>query len=623
MIIFGTAGHIDHGKTTLIQAITGIDADRLPEEKERGMTIDLGFAWLEVENGEKIGIIDVPGHENFIRNTIIGLTSVDAFILVVDAKEGWKPQTEEHFQIIRLLGISQGIIAITKADLVSQKEIVQVQEVIQNKISNSDYFYIPVLSFSSKDADSIAQLKKQIAEISLIVPAKKNLEKPRLFIDRVFDIKGSGTVVTGTLLNGNFSQNQYAQLFPLKRRIRLRQLQSYGVQVEKALLGSRVAINISGAKKEEINRGDLIYSGQPCASGRIIDAELILPQQKEEYTLKNGFEVDFISHTKLLRGRVILPAGSLNSGEKSFVQIRFPEDLSLMIGDYFIIRLPGVNKTLGGGRILDPLAFKHSFKKKTWQDWLTKRKTLEVRQVILTEIEKYHLAKQNNFLANAPFSAEEITQQILLLHKTECLILLADWIVEKEFWSEQIQKITDSVKKLHQENPFQESFPIIQVKNYLPDLTDDFFAGMLDFLAGNKKIKFSSGRISGFEHSISLTNVQKDTSSRIIRFIEEDPQRLPTRKLLEGKFPLDSRLIKYLLDSQKIIVLEDDIMITPAIYRKMKDQIVQFLQQNGSINIGQVRDLLNVSRKYIVPLLTKMDQEGITVRKENQRFLRK
>ena len=622
MIILGTAGHIDHGKTTLIKALTGIDADRLPEEKERGMTIDLGFAWLEMENGEKIGIIDVPGHENFIRNMIIGMTSVDAFILVVDAKEGWKPQTEEHFQIIRLLNIDYGMIVITKTDLVSPEQSEAVKQKIESKISNLPSLKIPILNFSIKEKDNIRQLKEGIKKICSIVPAKKDIGKPRLFIDRVFDIKGSGTVVTGTLLNGSFYQNQQARLFPGNKKIRLRKLQSYSLPVEKAIIGSRVAINVSGAEKEKISRGDLIYGYEKYQSSRIIDVEVKILPKKEPGSIKNGSEIDFITHTRVLRGRIVFSKDTLKSGEKSYAQIRFSEPISLFSGDYFIIRLPGLNETAGGGRVLDPQASKHSFNKPQWNDWLDKRRDCNIREIILTELQKYLTIKKDEFLINSPYSDLEIENSTVELENKNLLFLYKDWIIEKQFWIKQVQYTLDNIDKMHRDYPFKAGFPIIQLRNSLANLTEDLFNSLIDYLAQKNKIKIKNGEISLFNHSVELSKQQELIVKKILEYIEKDPFNLPNKKGLRGKFLCNQDIIEYLIKRNEIILLEDEILITPEIYKKMKEKIIDYLKKNGSITIGEVRNLLNISRKYIVPLLTKMDEDNLTKRKESIRVLK-
>ncbi|PJB55611.1 MAG: selenocysteine-specific translation elongation factor, partial [Candidatus Infernicultor aquiphilus] len=258
MFILGTAGHIDHGKTALIYALTSIDTDRLPEEKERGMTIDLGFAWMKLPSGEKIGIVDVPGHENLIKNMIAGATGIDAVILVIDANEGWMPQTEEHFQIIDLLNIKYGIIALTKVDLVDQNRLKVVEKEIQERLKNTNFFNAPLIKVSAVKNIGIEQIKSAIQNLIAKIKPKRDIGKPRISIDRVFKVKGSGTVITGTLIGGTIHTGMEVIIFPSYRKTRIRNLQSYKEKVESAFPGSRVALNLVGIEKSELHRGDIV-----------------------------------------------------------------------------------------------------------------------------------------------------------------------------------------------------------------------------------------------------------------------------------------------------------------------------------------------------------------------------
>ncbi len=622
MVIFGTAGHIDHGKTTVIYALTGIDADRLPEEKARGMTIDLGFAWLETAQNEKIGIIDVPGHEHFIRNMITGITSVDAFLLVVDAKEGWKPQTEEHFQIIRLLDINYGLIVITKTDLVSPEQVKKVEQEIQEKTNCLNHFKIPILHFSSKDNESVIKLKQQMQQVSKSIPLKRDIGKPRVFIDRVFEIKGSGTVVTGTLLNGNLYQNQSVYLFPSLKKVRVRQVQCYNISVEEAILGSRVALNLSGVKKEEIKRGDLIYSPQKLPFGNIFDIYLKLLSTRKTFCLTNGTEVEFITHTKILRGKIIFKQKELKPEEQTFAQIRFKEPLCLMIGDYYILRLPGINETIGGGRILDAQAIKHSFYNPLWNNWLGKRVKLDINQLIITELERCQKIKKDQLLLNSPYSQEEIFQHLDQLAKENILFLIADWVIDFHFWQNITNQILSFLEEKHRNHPLKQGFPITEFRNKFTNIPEDLFLSILHYCSGKNKIKIEKGMISAPQYSVELSDQQNRIVEDILLYIEKDVHHLPTEGELKEVFSNNIELIEYLIEEGEIILLPDQICITPSVFQQMKDTIVNFLRKNNYITINQVRELLHISRKYIVPLLSKLDEEGITIRRGNERVLK-
>lgn len=623
MIIFGTAGHIDHGKTSLIYALTNINADRLPEEKSRGMTIDLGFAWMETLQREKIGIIDVPGHENFIRNMIIGITSADAFILVVDAKEGWKPQTEEHFQIINLLEIKYGLIALTKTDLVSEQRLKIVKQEIEEIISSLNKPDIPILYFSNKDTDSISQLRIEMEKISNSIPPKADIDKPRMFIDRIFEIKGSGTVVTGSLLNGNLFQNQFVYHFPSLKKLRLRQIQSYNDTVNEAIIGSRVALNLTGLKKDDIKRGDLIFTNPELPFGNMLDLSVVLIPQKKNFQLKNGTELEFISHTKILRGTIFFKQKEIGAGERFFAQIRFAEPISLMVGDYFIIRLPGINETIGGGRILDTHSSRYKFYNSTWKERLIKIAEFDINQMIIGELIQYKAIKKESLLPELPYSRKEIELKLQELSQQGLIILKEDWIINIDFWNDTGNQVISMLEQKHKDDPLKEGFPIIYFKNKLSAVSEDLFLYLLNDLSKVGKIVVKKGIISSANHAILLSDQQNRLIEKMIDFIEKDSSNLPTEEELKTRFPNDRELIRYLVEQKRIIKLDEQILITPAIYKNMKEAVIDYLRENNTITIGEVRDLLHISRKYIIPLLTRMDEEGITIRKGNERVLRR
>jgi len=401
MFVFGTAGHIDHGKTALIYALTSIDTDRLPEEKERGMTIDLGFAWMKLPSGEKVGIVDVPGHENLIKNMIAGATGIDAVILVVDANEGWMPQTEEHFQIVDLLDIKYGIIAITKIDLVDQTRLNFVEKQIKERLKNTVLFNAPIVKVSTVKNIGIDRIKSAIQDLIPRMKPKRDIGKPRLFIDRVFNIKGSGTVVTGTLIGGIFRQGMEVTIFPSYKKTRLRSLQTYKEKVEKAFPGSRVALNLVGMEKNELHRGDIVFGTKQIKAGKNIDVRIQLLSKLKKYSLTNRSELFFFTGTKEILAKVILNQKKyFEPDEIGFAQLRFKEPLATYLGDRFILRIPSPPKTIGGGLIVDPLAHKHHFKDKDIINLLQKRAKLNLGKLILTELKKINFIKKDDLFSS-------------------------------------------------------------------------------------------------------------------------------------------------------------------------------------------------------------------------------
>ncbi|MFW6134545.1 MAG: selenocysteine-specific translation elongation factor, partial [Elusimicrobiota bacterium] len=497
MYVIGTAGHIDHGKTALIHALTGIDADRLPEEKKRGMTIDLGFAWMALPSGEKVGIVDVPGHENFVKNMIVGATGIDAIILVVDAHEGWMPQTEEHFQIIELLDITQGVIIITKIDMVEKSQLNIVESKIKGRLKDTAFFNSRIVKVNSIKKIGIDELKLEIGKLLPQIKSKRNIKKPRLCIDRVFNIKGSGTVVTGTLIGGKLTINQEAVVFPYMKKIRIRSIQTYKEQVAEAYPGTRVATNLVGVKKEDLSRGDVVFGYEPIKSSRYIDIKLKSIPNLTNFKFKSGMILDFIWETKEISAQVILDkAQAETEKETQYAQVRLKENITAFIGDHFILRRPTPALTVGGGIILDPLAEKHSFNDEYYSNFLDSRKNLGLNDLILSELQKLKFSLLNDFLIHSNYSFSEISASIQSLKDDRKLVVADLWIIDYLYWEQQKNKLIESLKKEHQKNPLEKSFQLNTLQSKYKYFPSKLFFPLIQSLANLGEIIFTDGKIS-------------------------------------------------------------------------------------------------------------------------------
>ena len=489
MFVFGTAGHIDHGKTALIYALTSIDTDRLPEEKERGMTIDLGFAWMKLLSGEKVGIVDVPGHENLIKNMIAGATGIDAVILVIDANEGWMPQTEEHFQIIELLNIKFGIIAITKIDLVDQARLHFVEKQIKERLKNTTFFNAPIVKVSTVINIGIDQIKFAIQNLIPRMKPKRDIGKPRLSIDRVFNIKGSGTVVTGTLIGGTLHRVMEVIIFPSYKKIRIRNLQTYKEKTEKAFPGSRVALNLVGMEKNELHRGDIVFGTKQIKASKNIDVQIQLLPQLKKYSLTNRSELFFFTGTKEILTKVILNQKKcFEPGETGFAQLRFKEPLVTYFGDRFILRMPSPPKTIGGGLIVDPLAHKHHFKDKDILHFLQKRIKFDLRELVLTESKKNIFIKKDNLLINSNYTYSEISEEVESLKKEGKIITTNSWLIDKNYWQEQIIKFINRLNQEYELYPLQTGFPLNKFQSHFYYLKPEIFNYLVNSLINTDKV---------------------------------------------------------------------------------------------------------------------------------------
>jgi len=623
MFVFGTAGHIDHGKTALIYALTSIDTDRLPEEKERGMTIDLGFAWIKLPSGEKVGIVDVPGHENLIKNMIAGATGIDAVILVIDANEGWMPQTEEHFQIVDLLDIKYGIIAITKIDLVDQARLNIVEKQIKERLKNTVLFDAPVVKVSTIKNIGIDQIKSAIQDLIPRMKPKKDIGKPRLSIDRVFNIKGSGTVVTGTLIGGTLSQGMEVTIFPSYKKTRLRNLQTYKEKVEKAFPGSRVALNLVGMEKNELHRGDIVFGTKQIKANKNIDVQIQLLSRLKKYSLANRSEVLFFTGTKEILAKIFLPeTKSLQSDETGFAQLRFKEPLATYLGDRFILRIPSPPKTIGGGLIIDPLAHKHHFKDKNILHFLQRRTKFDLRELVLTELKKNIFIKKDNLLINSNYADSEIKEAVESLKKQGEIIATNSWLIDKNYWQEQKTIFMNRLNREYELYPLQADFPLNKFQSYFYYLKPEIFNHLIDSLINSDKIGLKRGILFLLSRKLEISSQQKVLISKILKILKDNPTNPPNEKMLISQITGSKEIIDFLIQEGEIVKLSDGILLESKNYDIMKNKLIDFLKINGSISIAQVRELLGLSRKYIIPLLNKLDEEKITQRKENVRILK-
>jgi len=622
MYVIGTAGHIDHGKTALIHALTGIDADRLPEEKKRGMTIDLGFAWMALPSGEKVGIVDVPGHENFVKNMIVGATGIDAVILVVDAHEGWMPQTEEHFQIIELLDITQGVIAITKIDMTEKSQLDIVENKIKERLKDTAFSNSRIVKVNSIKNIGIDDLKLEIENLLPQIKPKRDIQKPRLCIDRVFNIKGSGTVVTGTLIGGKLRLNQEAVVFPYMKKIRIRSIQTYKEQVSEASPGTRVAANLAGVKKEDLKRGDVIFGYEPIKSSRYLDIKLKSIPNLSNFKFKSGMILDFIWETKEISAQIILDKAQTETQQEiQYAQIRLKENLSTFIGDHFILRRPTPALTVGGGIILDPLAEKHSFNNEYYNSFLDNRKNMVLDDLILSEIKKLKFSLLNDFLIHSNYSFSEISANIQSLQSDSKLVLIDLWVIDSLYWEQQKNKLIELIQKEYQKYPLEKSFQLNTLQSKYKYFPSKLFQSLIQSMVDTGRIKFADGEISIPDYNPSISPERQEMINKILDLFRNNPNNPPTEKFIYEEYQNSQEIIRYLIKEDILIKLDDGILMNKKIYNRMKEQIVSFLKENKSIAINEARNILGMSRKYIIPFLEKLDKEGITVRKENKRFL--
>ncbi|MDD2251704.1 MAG: selenocysteine-specific translation elongation factor [Dehalococcoidales bacterium] len=623
MLTIGTAGHIDHGKSSLVKALTEIDPDRLPEEKIRGMTLDLGFAWLKLPSGEKVGIIDVPGHEHFVRNVIPGMSGIDGVILLVAADDGWMPQTEEHMQIINLLGIENCIIALNKVDLAADEEWLELVEAdINERLKGTSLEGSPIIRLSARDGTGVNELKEAISSLVLKVKAGRDIGKARLPVDRVFIIKGSGVVVTGTLHFGALSSGDDVVVLPANTPAHIRSVECYKETSKTVEPGCRVALNLSGVKREDLGRGDVIVpvSGDRSISKIINTRVSILPNSG--FKLKNGEEVlvyietgEYISRVTLMEGRELV------GGETGFVQLKLDREAPVYIGQRLIVRRQSPADTIGGGVVLDPFA--SVFKTRNAQatiSWLERRVSLQAQDLVLTELEKRSFIERNGLLGCSNYSDDAISLAVDELAARGTIGIKGGHLFYSKDWQARKAELAEIISLEHRENPLKRGITQAgaQVKLGLPR---EIFAIMVEETLAEGIISREGEWLALPDFSPGLSDDQKAVEAQIMALFKASPFSPPSFKELAAQFSGQDDVIYYLLDEGSLVQLSEGILLEKSTYEKIKSDVTAFLKANGKLAIQDMNKLFGLTRKYSIPVLGQLDKEKVTRREGDARVL--
>jgi selenocysteine-specific elongation factor len=619
MLTLATAGHIDHGKSSLIKALTSIDPDRLPEEKERGMTIDLGFAWLQLPSGELIGIIDVPGHKQFVHNVIPGLFGIDAVLMVVAADDGWMPQTEEHLRILDLLGINNGIVVLNKVDLTPDRDWLDlVRTDISAHLSGTSLEGAPIISVSSRTGEGISELKDSIARLASSLKPRQDIGKPRLPIDRVFNIKGSGVVVTGTMSGGTFQASQDVVISPSNLAARIRGVESFKHILPRAMPGSRVALNLTGVKREELKRGDQVLGG-PLPLSRVLNVELKLLQNAET-PIRNMAEVVLFMETRELLCRVVLIGTRfLKPGESSFAQLRLNEEVAALIGGHFIIRRQSPAMTIGGGVILEPNASRYKLSEvPELKEFLENRKKLELDHLIISEVFRHCLVPAAGLLQSSNFSTEEVSSAVEKLFKSKKLFKVGTNLVDAGFWRESGVKLIDMVHKEIETDKLRKGLDQAVARSVL-GISREVFDALVQELVSTGKLVRLEESLALPEHRQQLSVQQEAQATSILKMFQQNYSSPPTLREIETNIPRSTGLVKYLAQRGELVELPEGVLMLSSQFKVVQQEVELLLKENGRVSIQDLAARFGFSRKYTIPLLTQMDRIGITRREGDAR----
>lgn len=617
-VVVGTAGHIDHGKTQLVKALTGIDTDRLREEKERGITIDLGFAHLKLSSDVRVSIVDVPGHERFVRNMVAGASGIDLVLMVIAADEGVMPQTREHLAICQFLGVERGLVALTKVDLVDSDWLEMVRHDVREFLRGTFLEGAPVVATSAVTGEGLEELRDELLRLCLDVPEKGVGASFRMPIDRAFTIKGFGTVVTGTVYSGKVRVGDTLELLPRGLSLRVRGLQVHGEDVEEVGPGSRAAVNLAGVGKEELRRGDVLVSPGTFALSLFVDVSFSLMSQASP--LKNWARVRFHWGTAETMGRVkLLDREVLNPGERTLVRIHLEEPVVTAPGDPFVVRSFSPVVTIGGGRILDSNPSSRSIKRRELHgrlsalvgmpDW----KRLEF---FLLWSEEEGLSPQEAFLKTSrSASVEEVFREVLLRGRG---LTLGGRYFYREAVVSLKRRLERTVLTFFDENPLRVFVSREEIQARMGKMDERVFDALLEEVAGDGKILLSSEGISLKASGPSLTSEEE----RWLEFIKDQFEKAKWSPPSEAQVferggipPNKGRaLVKLLLERGDLVRISREILLDRHWAQEMVARVQRHLVQKGELTVGEFKDLLGVSRKYAVPYLEFLDSKGVTRR---------
>lgn len=628
MHILGTAGHVDHGKSTLIAALTGTHPDRLKEEKAREMTIELGFASMKLPNSEEVGIIDVPGHRDFIGNMLAGIGGIDAVLLVVAADEGVSAQTREHLAIVDLLDIKRGVIVLTKTDLVQDPDWLELVSMdIRELVQPTSLATAPIVSVSARTGFGIPELLDQI-EITLNgIPSRKDLGKPRLPVDRVFTLTGFGTVVTGTLLDGSLKIGDEVVCLPRGKTGRIRGLQNHHHKLQKIDPGFRAAVNIVNLSLQDIERGDVIAHPGDYKPTNLLDAHFRLLKDSP-FHLKHNLEVKLFLGSSETTARIrLLGSQGLKPGESAFIQLRTDHAVVASKGDRFILRLPSPSETLGGGMVLDPepgrIYKRFDTENLDRLDSMFSGNDNELINQILTTL------KVTNLTALAQKSAlpmEEVSQIVSTMLERGEVIGLGNsrdirkiTLISPAYWQTLYQDSLEILTDFHQTNPYKAGMPREELRTEL-NLSQVLFDQVLDKMAEDLSLIQKGSLVWATPHHVVLTPADQVKVAPILAEFLANQFSPPDINQLQAQ--IGTNLLEGLLSSQTLVAVSDQVVFTPEALLAMREWVQDTIRANGELSLAQFRDQFSTSRKYAAAVLEYFDSIGFTYRKGDVRGLR-
>jgi selenocysteine-specific elongation factor len=633
-VILGTAGHIDHGKTSLIKALTGIDTDRLKEEKLRGITIELGFAHLQLPSGEMLGIVDVPGHERFVKQMVAGATGIDLVALVIAADEGVMPQTQEHMEICQLLRVKKGLVVLTKIDLLDDPEWLDlVREDVRTFLSGTFLEGAPMIAVSAVTGEGLDELRRELDRLVTEVAARSPSGPFRLPVDRVFSMKGFGTVVTGTSISGRLHVGDTAIIYPSAHKTKVRGLQVHNLDVEEVLPGQRTAINLQSLERGLIQRGDVVTTPDAMLPSYMLDVYLELLKSAPR-PMKNRAKVRFHTGTaEHLATVVLLDRIELKPGENAFVQMRFDTPIAVLRGDRYVVRSYSPIRTIGGGTILHPLPRKHKGRAKSQMaQALPVLLDGEDADIILWHVEE---------AAEAGVSEQELQIRANLFGKpfekllqgfvSQRKVLLFDKenrrLLHPKIFRSLQETIIACLAEYHGRFALKAGMPKEELAAQLPQQVDSkLYNFVLQHLSQQGTIVLEKEWIRLATHKTDLATDQQTLREKIEKAFQEGGLQPPffreVAPSLPGSPAQQQEVLQWMLSQRILVKVKEDLYFHSSVLAELQNRLVAYLKENGEIATAQFKDLTQASRKYTIPLLEYLDMQKVTIRVGDTRRLR-
>jgi selenocysteine-specific elongation factor len=639
--VVGTAGHVDHGKSTLVEALTGINPDRLKEEQEREMTIDLGFAWLQLPSGQQVGIVDVPGHKDFIKNMLAGVGGIDAALFVVAADEGVMPQTSEHLAILDLLEIQGGVVALTKVDLAEDEEWLDlVAADLVETLEGTCLEGVPIVRVSARNGVGLQDLTTALDRYLETTPQRPDRGKPRLPIDRVFTVAGFGTIVTGTLVDGTLHVGQEVEVQPSGLKSRIRGLQTHKEKIEVAVPGSRVAINLTGVRKDQLVRGDVVTNPGWLYPTTLVDVQLRYLSDSLKM-LKHNAPVDFFSGAAEIPARVrLLGTETLSPGETGWAQLRLTRPVPLVKGERFIIRQLSPSRTLGGGMVVNPHPGRRHrrFQAKVIERLETMAHGTP-EEIVLQALEAQQPCEARELISHSTLPADITAEAIRqLLHSGQAILLdgapgetdLPQPVTSKRLlysatgWRALLENVGSILGAYHREHPLRQGMDREELKSRLGrtvrGLSGRAFNAIVSRAVAAGQLAEWQTLVHLPDHNVIFAPAQQRQADELLTLFRRQPYTTPSAADCEARVGPD--LLAALVEQGCLIKASDDVLFLTETYEQMVRRVTDHIRREGNITIAQVRDMFGASRKYALALMEHLDERRVTKRVGDVRVLR-